>query len=205
MSRNRNERPLLYCEWMRSGRLLVLAGLVLLVGACAAEKELKRPEAGTLQLGKTTEAEIRSRFGEPRGVATRLINDWPVKTYSYSHADSPVDVPTVPVRVMVFMFANDVLVGYHYLSSFAADATDFDETRVSRIRRGQTTARQVVELMGHPGGEYIHPLARVQGGRAYVYGYSRTENITGGKLSTKTKTLVVNFEPTGVVFDVDLS
>jgi SmpA / OmlA family len=205
MSRNRNERPLLYCEWMRSRHLPILAGVVLLVGACAAEKELKRPEPGTLQLGKTTEAEIRSRFGEPRGVATRLIHDWPVKTYSYSHADSPVDVQTVPVRVVVFMFSNDVLVGYHYLSSFTADATDFDETRVSRIQRGRTTAKQVVELMGTPGGEYIHPLARVQSGRAYVYGYSRTENVPGGKVTTKTKTLVVNFDPNGVVFDVDLS
>lgn len=190
---------------MRSRRLLVVAGLALLAGACAGQKELTRPEPGTLQLGKTTEAEIRSRFGEPRGVATRLVNEVPVKTFSYSHADSPVDVSVVPVRVMVVMFTDDVLVGYHYLSSFAADATDFDETRVGRIRRGQTTARQVLELMGQPGGEYIPPLARVRGGRAYVYGYSRTENVAGGKLATKTKTLVVNFDPTGVVFDVDLS
>jgi hypothetical protein len=190
---------------MRPRRLLALAGLALLAGACAAEKELKRPEPGTLQLGKTTEAEIRSRFGEPRGVGTRLINDWPIRTYSYSHADSPVDVQVVPVRVMVFMFANGVLVGYHYLSSFAGDTTDFDETKAGRIQRRQTTAKQVVELMGLPGGEYVHPLARVPGGRAYVYGYARTENVPDGKLTTKTKTLVVNFDPTGVVFDVDLS
>jgi hypothetical protein len=205
MSRNDNERPLLYCGRMRFRLILALVGLGLLAAACSTEKVLKRPEPGTLQLGKTTEADIRSRFGEPRGVATRLINDWPVKTLSYSYADSPVDVQTVPVRVMVCMFSDDILVGYHYLSSFPADTTDFDETRVSRIQRGRTTAKQLVELMGQPGGEYIHPLARVRGGRAYVYGYSRTDNVPGGKVTTSTKTLVVNMDPAGVVVDVDLS
>jgi len=185
--------------------VLALVGLGLLAAACSSEKVLKRPEAGTLELGKTTEAEIRSRFGEPRGVATRLINDWPVKTLSYSYADSPVDVPTVPVRVMVCMFSGDVLVGYHYLSSFTADSTDFDETRVGRIQRGQTTAKQLVELMGQAGGEYIYPLAKIRGGRAYVYGYSPTESLPDGKLVTRTKTLVVNMNPAGVVTDVDLS
>lgn len=190
---------------MRPRLALVLAGLVLLAAACSTETGLKRPEPGTLQLGKTTEADIRSRFGEPRGAATRLINDRPLKTLSYSYAESPADVQVVPVRVMVFMLAEDVLVGYQYLSSFAADATDFDEARVGRIQRGQTTARQLVDLIGTPGGEYIHPLAKVKGGRAYVYGYSRTENAGSGKLTTSTKTLVVNFDPTGVVIDVDLS
>jgi hypothetical protein len=190
---------------MHSRLVLALVGLGLLAAACSAEKVLTRPEPGTLELGKTTEAEIRSRFGEPRGVATRLINDWPVKTLSYSHADSPVDVQTVPVRVMVCMFSGDILVGYHYLSSFPTDSTDFDETRVGRILRGQTTAKQVVELMGPPGGEYIYPLAKIRGGRAYVYGYSRTENVPGGKLTTNTKTLVINMNAPGVVTDVDLS
>lgn len=190
---------------MRPRRLLVLSGFVLLAAACSREIVLKRPEPGTLHLGQTTEADLTSRFGEPRGVATRLINDRPVKTLSYSSAESPVDVPTIPVRVIVFTPAEDVLVGYQYLSSFAAAATDFDETRVSRIQRGQTTARQLIELIGSPGGEYIHPLAKVKGGRAYVYGYSRTDNVPGGKLTTSTKTLVVNFDPAGVVVDVDLS
>jgi hypothetical protein len=190
---------------MHSRVVLALVGLGLLAAACSTEKVLKRPEPGTLELGKTTEAEIRSRFGEPRGVATRLINDWPVKTLSYSHADSPVDVQTVPVRVLVCMFSNDILVGYHYLSSFPTDSTDFDEARVGRIQRGQTTAKQVVELMGPPGGEYIYPLAKIRGGRAYVYGYSRTENVPGGKLTSTTKTLVINMDAPGVVTDVDLS
>jgi outer membrane protein assembly factor BamE (lipoprotein component of BamABCDE complex) len=107
---------------------------------------------------------------------------------------------------MVFSFADGVLVGHQYLSSFSDDTTDFDEARVAQITRGRTTAKHVIELFGRPGGEFIHPLAKTQDGRAYVYNYSLTQaDAASGKLTTRVKTLIVNFDPAGIVSDVDLS
>jgi hypothetical protein len=197
---------LLYCRQMRSHLALVLAGLMLLVAACATPKGFTRPDPEAVQLGKSREADIRSRFGKPQDVTTQTIGGRPITSLSYTHAESPPDAAKVPVRVMVFMFADGVLVGHQYLSSFNDDTTDFDEVRAGRIARGQTTARQVVDLIGRPGGEFIHPLAKLKDGRAFVYNYSLTEKNAGSRrLTTSSKTLVVNFDTAGVVSDVDLS
>lgn len=202
---------LLYCRPMRLRLGPVLASAVLLVAACSTTtsstgKAFARPDSSTLELGKLSEAEVRARFGEPQSLAWPLINGRTVKTLSYSYAESPSDVKTVPVRVMVFMFADGILVGHQYLSSFSDDPTDFDETRVGQITRGQTTAAHVVDLIGRPAGEFIHPLAKATDGRAYVYNYSLTQtDAASGRLTTRVKTLIVNFDTAGVVSDVDLS
>lgn len=191
---------------MRPQRVLVLAGVVLLVAACSTPKGLTRPDPGTLQLGQSSEEDIRARFGKPQGVTTRLVRDRTVTNLSYSYAESVPDVIKVPARVMVFSFVDGVLVGHQYLSSFSDDTTDFDEAHVGEITRGRTTAKQVVDLIGRPGGEFIYPLAKAEDGRAYVYNYSLTgKDAASGKLTTRSKTLIVNFDTAGVVSDVDLS
>jgi hypothetical protein len=186
--------------------MAMVAGALLLVAGCSAGRDFQRPDPGGLQLGKTSESDITGRFGEPRGVATRLVNDRTVKTLSYSYAEANPYVEKIPARVMVFTFTDGVLVGHQFLSSFDSDKTDFDENRVGQIKRGQTTIRQVMDLIGVPAGELIHPLAKVQDGKAYVYGYSRSDKEPfTGKLTTRSKTLIVNFDAAGVVTDIDLS
>ena len=55
---------------------------------------------------------------------------------------------------MSFHFWDGVLVGYDFLSAFDEDKTNFDDTRVSEMKKGETTEAQVVALFGPPGGKY---------------------------------------------------
>jgi outer membrane protein assembly factor BamE (lipoprotein component of BamABCDE complex) len=82
--------------------------------------------------------------------------------------------------------------------TFKTDSSDFDDTRVSDIRRGLTTEAQVRALVGRPSGMYIHPLTRAPDERdlVYVYGQKR------GTAPLARKQLLVTIDSRGVVRDV---
>ena len=103
---------------------------------------------------------------------------------------------------MAFYFYNDVLVGHEYLSSWAADSTDFDETERKQIVMGKTTEAELLQLLGKPSGYDIYPMVASKSGRAAVYAYTELE---GGVLSRKAyrKVLVVSLDEAGVVTQVD--
>jgi len=117
----------------------MLAAVV--VSACSAGTDFKRPDAAIFQLGKTTEKEIRERFGEPRSQATVQANDRTIKILRYAYAEAAPYVEKVPARAMVYSFHEGTLVGFDYSSSFSSDKTDFDESIVGQLKRGETTKR----------------------------------------------------------------
>jgi hypothetical protein len=79
---------------------LGLVGLGLLAAgiltACSAGTDFKRPDAATFQLGRTTEKEIRERFGEPRSQATIQANERTIKVLRYVYAEAAPYVEKVP-------------------------------------------------------------------------------------------------------------
>src|SRR5436309_2853715 len=71
---------------MQSKSVLMLGVAVTLLSAGCFGRDFARPSADSLQLGKTTYAEIVARFGSPFREGTLQINDRLLKwtTYSYS-------------------------------------------------------------------------------------------------------------------------
>ena len=184
---------------------MLVAVMVSMVG-CSSGTDFKRPDPTTLQLGKTTEREIRERFGEPRREGSLIRNEKRVKTLSYSYAEAAPYVEKVSARAATFSLYEGTLVGHDYSSSFSDDKTNFEDSSVDRIKNGKTTSAQVIDLLGTPTGEFIYPLAKLQDGRAYVYSYSRTDKGPfGSSLRIQQKTLVVNIDASGLVVDVTLT
>jgi hypothetical protein len=190
-------------RWMLSTMLLSLA---LIVIGCAG-RDFVRPETESLALGRTTYQEVRDRFGSPLREGAIVKNGVSVRTtgYAYSSAGGATLVGGVtPARGMDFYFVDDRLVGYAFLSSYAEDHTDFDESKVGAIKKGETTRAQVLETFGKPGGTFTYPLIKGRDDQALVYAYSQTRG-TAFNLKLHQKVLVVSHGPNAVVTDVEFT
>jgi hypothetical protein len=189
-----------------SGRLLGALALVLVaLGGCAG-RDFTRPPADTLTLGKTTEQEIRQRFGDPYRQGTVVRNGETMKSLSYGYASGAASLAggITPSRGMGFYLWHDTLVGHEFTSSFDTDTTDFDATKVPQIRKGETTESGVTTLLGSPHGTYIYPMIPDKAARGLIYLYAQTR---GSAFSLKfyQQLLVVTIGPTGVVTEVQLT
>ena len=186
-----------------SARVGILAAV--LAGACLLGADFSRPDPASFTLGQTTEQEIRARFGKPAGQATVRVGDKLVTTLRYAYAEARSIA--VPVRTMAYAFHEGRLVGFDYMSSFATDQTAFDELALKRIKRGETTRTEALDLVGKPTGQFIYPsfYATAPGRRADVYSHSRSEKVSSGAtLETTTKVLTVTFDERDVVVETTL-
>jgi hypothetical protein len=88
--------------------------------------------------------------------------------------------------------------------SYKDDLTDFDETKVAEIRKGDTKRAEVERLFGQAGGLYTYPLIKTKRENALVYLYSQTRS---APFSVKMylKKLVVTVDETGTVTDVEFN
>jgi hypothetical protein len=154
-------------------------------------------------LGKTTLEEIMQRFGSPTGEWTSTQHGPTVKEIGYGHGGVLMGVPLVddvrPERAMRFYFADRVLVGYYFESSYQADHTDFDETLAVKIKQGETTEAEVTGLLGRPSGRAIWPRSRMREGYELLYHYEQNRL---GRLHRKS--LFVHFDDRGIVKAVNL-
>ena len=152
-----------------------------------------------LVLGETTLADTIAAFGEPAerrqepadpGLSdnfdalrprpptlhhAKLKGEFDWMRYSFSRA-TLVMLPnqaTARIRLLDVAFWKDKLVFYQYSSSFTEDTTNFDEEKVNAFVRGRTTAGDVLNALGTPGGQAIYPYIARQGTRAYFYQYAK--------------------------------
>src|SRR5262245_1169264 len=145
-----------------------IAVVALLAGGCTAGTKFVRPAAQSLELGKTNAESIRDRFGKPYRESTSLKNGERITALIYSYATAEPYVEKIPARAMAFYFHKDLLVGYEYTSSFDEDKTDFDDNKVSEIKKGETTPERVIELFGQAGGRYVFPMINDRHGTGFV-------------------------------------
>jgi hypothetical protein len=139
-----------------------------------------------LRLGQMTVAEALQRFGEPnRRTSTAdsatVVNTTPgdqrpvgmrpprveglIQRLTYvSNAN-----PTGTGRILFLAFWNDHLYFYNFVSSVENESTNFDEGKIAQIRRGATTYRDVVALLGRPSGQGVYPAVANPGNRLAVY------------------------------------
>ena len=187
---------------MRVIAIALLAGL-----AGCAGKDFVRPDASTLKLGRTTYADIIAANGKPYREGSLVKNEKTVKSSGYAYASmggKPAHDGVVPARGMNFYFLDDTLVGYEFISSWAEDQTDFDETKLSNVVKGKTTQAEAIAALGRPGGYYVYPMIKAATGQAMVYSYLE---VGGSTFSRKiySKVLVVTLDDAGVVSDIDFS
>ena len=57
-----------------------------------------------------------------------------------------------PARSQAFYFADLVLVGHEFSSSFREDHTEFAEASVTEIKKGETNEATVIDRLGPPTG-----------------------------------------------------
>jgi outer membrane protein assembly factor BamE (lipoprotein component of BamABCDE complex) len=187
-------------------KLCITAMLAFALLGCAG-KNFVRPDSEGLKNGQTTYAQIVQKMGPPRREGTVLKNDQTLKTVSYAYASvagQPLHVGVTAARGVAFYFYNDVLVGHEFLSSYADDNTEFDEGKIPGIIKGKTARADVVQLMGEPSGYYIYPMIKANTGEAAAYVYTE---VKGGAFNLKVsrKSLIVTFDSSGVVTDVDFA
>src|SRR5262245_60296531 len=182
-------------------RIPLLACLLVAVTACSGSRDFARPAPQDFALGRATAADVIGRFGSPQERGRALKDGVEVLSLSYSYADPTARASAAGVsaaKAMAFYFVRDALVGYEAMSTFAADSSDFDDTRISDIRSGSTTEAQLGELVGRPSGMYIYPLARAPGERLLAYAYAQKR----GAAPLARKLLLITVDAAGVVRDV---
>lgn len=190
----------------RAGCLLGLA--MLLVGCVSAGRDFQRPASQELVLGKTTYAELSQRLGPARSQSVSRVNDADLDMVNYGYAESggrALVSGVTPGRNLMFYFHKGVLVGHEFVSSFANDATDFDEGKIDAIQKGKTSRAQVIAMLGQPVGEYSPPMVKQEiGNRALGYLYVQVK-AAGGFSPPKlhNKKLVVTLDANDVVTDVN--
>src|SRR5262245_22615785 len=179
----------------------IAALLVASCGCAGGARDFARPSPNEFALGQATEADVMGRFGSPQERGRALKDGVEVMSMSYSYGDAAAraSAPGVSAaRAMAFYFVKGTLVGYEAISTFAADSSDFDDTRVSDIRRGVTTEAQLGELVGRPSGTYVYPLAPAPGQRVLVYAHAQKR----GAAPMARKQLLVTVDAAGIVRDL---
>lgn len=185
-------------------RSLVSAASIAVLAGCAGT-DFKRPDSHALQVGKSTIAQVTQVMGPPPQTGESLRNGEKLKVsrYVYAEGAGTGKYPgVVPARAMVFLTFNDLLVADEFVSSFPADATDFDESKISSIAKGKTTKSEVLSLLGNPNGTGIYPFIKTKGETAVIYSYVHAKG-SAFNMKFYNKNLIVSFDPTDVVSDIE--
>lgn len=185
------------------GALLLAA----LVSGCAGVN-FERPSETTFKVGQSTYSDVTDRLGKPQFTGEVLQNDRKVKRLAYSYAESggqPAEEGVIPARALIYFFEKDLLVGTEFTSSFKSDSTNFDDSKVQYIKKGETTRSQVLLTFGRPSIVYKEPLVKKTSGEAIGYLYQSTRGNVYTGLKFKKKVLLVTFDEADKVMEVEFN
>lgn len=188
-------------------RVLPLLALALSLVGCAGVN-FERPAETELEVGKATYSDVVERFGKPQFTGESTVNDKQVKRIVYSYAASggePLESGVIPARANGYFFENDRLIGTEFTSSFKEDHTNFDDSRVQYIKKGETTRSQVLLTFGRPSMIYLPPMVKATNGQAIGYLYSTTRGNVYTGLKFHRKVLLVTFDAEDKVAEIEFS
>lgn len=187
---------------MKNALLLCLISSVMLLTGCAGTAFVRVTD-DQVALGKTTEAEVRQKLGAPYREGQVTLNGVQLKSLAYAYAAGLGEgaYPGVtPSRSQGFSFLDDKLVGYEFVSSWKEDSTDFDESKIASIKKGESTRADVIALLGAPTGKAIYPVVKEQGDEGMVYLYVHVKG-SAFNMKVYNKSLLVTLDSKGVVKD----
>ncbi|TRZ56182.1 MAG: hypothetical protein D4S02_16260 [Rhodocyclaceae bacterium] len=135
-------------------------------------------------------------MGEPLSTAALSLNNVPVRSATYSHAQAMPFTTILNIRTLVCVFDKDVLVSYDYASSFDEEkaATKINDGLVKTLLKGDKKSK-VVAILGRPGGEAIYPVANPKGTSILRYTYLESYRVPFLPTPRITKKiLTINFD-----------
>jgi hypothetical protein len=187
---------------------LILALILLLLASSYifAAPKLSYPASGALIPGQTKYDQVIALFGKPKDDNVSKTDQGLDKITYVESAGFIKGV--LPMRLLDLYFKDGILVSYDWESNFKEDSTDFDETKVSQIKKGETTWQQAAEIIGVKYGEYTYPMTDSPDERALVFMFvqNRTE-ITGlfkAKAHIYTKSLTLTYGNDNIIKDISL-
>ena len=143
-----------------------------LVTGCATSN-FNKVDPEEISLGVSDRASVIEAVGNPeRKYVSKLYGySEPIEqvTHSYIRAEKVNGDLYYFYREQSLQFANDVLVGYTFVSGFPDESTRFDIRKARHIKPGETTVDEVVELLGPPAGERIAPFSCKDSARDLIY------------------------------------
>lgn len=179
---------------------------VIIITGCAG-RDFIRPDLNTIVVGKTTQSEVVSKLGKPYGTGSVEKNGLKLDTASYSYANtgSATQHPGVTgARTLGLYYKNSIVIGTEFTSSFKADGTDFDESKVAQLEKGKSTKEDAIRLFGPPGGDWVFPMTANPNEKAIVYLYHQTKG-SAFNLRFYLKTLNIVYDDKGVITDITYS
>ncbi len=192
----------------------ILALVALASCATTGGNSFDRDKAVSFTVGKTSKSEVIAALGKPwreevytakkdgagKDLAQPAVLSQ-VRYYHYQRDAAAKPAEAQAARNAVYTFSANTLVSYVVISTFAEDATDFDEERASRIIKGQTSREDVIALMGPPAGWGAYPVAQAADGRSMTYEVL----LSLPKTSQRTlKTLRIYLDRQDIVTDYEL-
>jgi hypothetical protein len=178
---------------MRFAQFLLLAALSLASCTHTSGRDFAIPLETQLAPGRTTTADVRTMFGEPDtsqsfissgGAATlkppesefdsatgTVPGVYETLRYRFVKAIAPTGGGDIMVKSAVFLSRDGVLIGYNSVSNFPDHPTNFDEGKISLLRKGESTRNDAEAILGPPTGQAIYPLALKAGEFKLQYNY----------------------------------
>jgi hypothetical protein len=187
-----------------------LAALVLLASpmcGCSVGRDFVRPGSDDLVLGKTTLGEILERYGTPVAEQENLIKDQRVKTLKYYYSQPQAsgwahNPGAVPDRSLAVDFVGDRLVAYVFHSTYEKDHTDFDDSKVDQIKKGETSLRTVVGWLGEPHSRVGYPHTDHETDLRVMYNYFQKEKVGKMIVLAAKKVLLLTAGADGIITDI---
>jgi hypothetical protein len=196
-----------------NGKVRTTASILCLVTLCAcatAPKHRSYRKTDGLTIGKTTPAECREMFGQPRETRDETSAGGAFEILRY--VESADRNAHGNARTLVVEFKDGVLNGFTSASSFAEDRSTFSVTNVAKIKFAKSTKQEVEKLLGTPDGRVRCPTklfrdrdSESDGLEAWIYHDLQPVPLFGpqrGKRLYTGATCAVVFDVNGVVTDI---
>ena len=193
-------------------RVSFLVACVMLTGCVhTIGKDFKEPGEAQLRLGTTTRQDILALMGEPTKQSQNSVSEkspedvaklTPFDAAPTNRMSAFIDYSFWRMtnhREMAFIFSDDRLTSYLFLSNFPEDGSNFDDAKISLIKKGVTTEPEIIRYFGSSYGKSIYPTVRDSGTHELRFNYPSEKNAREGK------ELRVLFDSKNVVKDFKFS
>jgi outer membrane protein assembly factor BamE (lipoprotein component of BamABCDE complex) len=190
--------------------IVCLVSLVALSAATGCGSKLKKDKVRTLQLGQTSEQQVRSMFGKPKVTDARSDGTGVTHLLRYDHVGGAAIAfyRIADVRYLVVDLHNDRLRGYLFASTNGGDSTKINKAAVASVQKGVTTRDDALRLLGEPAGRAL-PGTVVDDykdafgpGVTEIWAWTMVEGANGMMWSSVTvRLLMLKFDASGRVIE----
>jgi hypothetical protein len=188
--------------------------IISLLCACATTPQKHAfSDTSSLILGKTTPAECKSLFGEPKESDIKNSSNGKIEVYRY--LDRAERWGKLCGRALILEFKSDVLNGYLFASSFEEDRTTFAVTNITKIEWAASAREDVAQILGKPHGKFRCPTTIIAQDRCRspdreVWFYANFQPVPlmtpiHRKMLFAGETAAITFDEHGIVIEVNKS